>query len=838
MYTKLTILILICCCHCYIYADNGGDINAILKTRIAKYESATNDVEKFTALSKIIVDASRSNLDLSYAYLRVYEDLLKENKSNYGLVRYYNVKGILSDVEDLPQDSVLHWYNLSQDGLEKFNIQDIALSVTLHNNKAISYSMADKKGAAIGEYMAGLEVIKDKGSAYDSERILLLANLSGMFLRAKRYEEALDNIIRAENLNLAIEKRDNKRTNIYEYITTLKGEIYYELERYEESEKTFEGVLNNENKLTVQNVYCRTLLGKVYISNNKFELARKTIRQALQDSKKLNITIENTVYALLTMAELELKEDNPTSSLELMDDIFRLYDSKGKKPDDPDIYHTMSKALERSGRFEESLQYNREYQKLVDKENDHETSTKYGELESKIQAIEREYELNEFQITQKLQESRMSILIVAFLLSVLLMIFIFQMYKKKEEHNQALILLNVEATLAKDKAVAAAKVKENFLSTMSHEMRTPLNAVIGITNILLDESPHPKQIDHLNNLKFSGEGLLNIINEVLDFSKIEAKKLEIKRSPFQLQVFMDKMTNSIRHGNKNPKVKIFQDQQLGDLNHLVLGDDKRLGQILTNLLGNAIKFTDQGHIVLRSRLVNNNKERVSIKFLVEDSGIGIPTDKLDVIFESFSQVNNDINRVHQGTGLGLAITKRLVELQGGTIEVVSKVDRGSTFSFTLEFEKSSRIPTKAIAQPSSKIYQEGIEGKKILLVEDNKLNQLVALKVLKKFKVEAALAENGQEALEMVQSGDFDLVLMDIHMPIMDGIEATYAIRALENPLCNQIPIIALSADAYSDKVKIATESGMNDYLAKPFKPEILFQKIQSNLRQSEGSTR
>jgi signal transduction histidine kinase/ActR/RegA family two-component response regulator len=471
---------------------------------------------------------------------------------------------------------------------------------------------------------------------------------------------------------------------------------------------------------------------------------------------------------------------------------------------------------------------------LVEKEKEEADRIKHGTFKNQISIIEKKYEINELEIKQKLQESKISVLVVAFLLSIISVFFIYMMYKKKEEHNQALLLVNQEVREANKNVVAAAKAKENFLTTMSHEMCTPMNAVIGITNILLDENPTGKQTEHLKNLKFSGEVLLNIINEVLDFSKISTNKLELFKEPIHIQEFLDRITNSYRQSNSNQNVIIFQDQQLQKLEHLVLLDKTRFSQILTNLIGNAFKFTNVGSIVLRSRIKENTADMVKITFQIEDTGIGIPKEKLESIFESFSQVNNEINREHEGTGLGLTITKNLIELKGGKIEVTSTEGKGSTFTFTLELGKEEKI--KKVQEPSAssdKIFQSGIEGKKILLVEDNKLNQLVAKKVLNKFKVEIALAENGLEAVDMVQQDKYDLILMDIHMPLMDGLEATRSIRALEDPFFKQIPIVALSADAYSDKVQATTESGMNDYLAKPFKPEALFQKIKSNIERA-----
>ena len=833
MKTIIHLLIVISLCYLPLAADDGGDVNIVLQGYIQEYEAATTPEEKSKLLNHIFVEATLSDMAMAKAYQRELKKLADSSNLPIVITRHYKVLGILTDIEKVSLDTSLYWYNRALETIAEFDIKDLELEISIYNNKAIAYIEANLPNLAIKEYTAGIEILKKSGQKSYGNEALLYSNISSMMLGSGRYKEALDHILKAEEANDAEEKIIKKHTTYYEYILTLKGQILYHLDEYDQAEEALQSIITNDNKLDIMNNYGKIMLGKVYAKNGKHELAKNTLKEGFQDARKLNLGIDNQTFATIELAKLELHDGNPTSSLKHLDYIFALYAKEDRDPDDVEIYETMAKALEKSGRFEESLMYTKKYQTLLGEEKEKENSVKFGELEQQISSIEKQYEINELEIKQKLQQSKMTMLIVAFVLSLLLMIFIYFMYARKEEHNRSLLKINKEVTLAKDKALAAAKVKENFLATMSHEMRTPMNAVIGLTNILLDEEPNPKQVEHLNNLKFSGEGLLNIINEVLDFSKIEARRLEIVKKEFNLQLLLDKMIKSIRHGNSNLNVKIFQDQQLVELKHTVNGDEKRINQILTNLLGNAIKFTNEGHIVLRSRIIENTDNIIKVKFQVEDSGIGIPEDKLESIFESFSQVNNEINRVHQGTGLGLAITKSLVELQGGVIDVKSTKGRGTTFSFILELQKVDLIHKKVKEDAKSKIFQSGIEGRKILLVEDNKLNQIVALKVLKKFEVVTALAQNGQEAVEMVQKEDYDLILMDIHMPIMDGIEATKNIRALNNEIKNKIPIIALSADAYSDKVKAATECGMNDYLSKPFKPGDLFQKIQTNIDSS-----
>ena len=379
------------------------------------------------------------------------------------------------------------------------------------------------------------------------------------------------------------------------------------------------------------------------------------------------------------------------------------------------------------------------------------------------------------------------------------------------------IRIRHEKEIAEQKAVVKAK----FLSTMSHEIRTPMNAVIGLSNILLQENPRQDQLDNLNTLKFSADLLLSLINDILDFSKIEAGKITFEQIDFNLP----KLVNNIRNAlNIKAQEKGLQLEVLlgDDIPTYVKGDQVRLSQIITNLVGNAVKFTQEGKVSIQLRQMPNGK----IRFSVKDTGIGIPKEKFDQIFRSFSQADTNTTRRFGGTGLGLSITKKLLELQGSKIQLNSEVGIGSEFYFDLEFAASDQTPHPALSdfsQPHTKDFGKA----RILLVEDNKINVMVAQKFLRKWNLEVDVAYNGKEALEMLDNcRDYQVVLMDLNMPVMDGYAATQQVRARQEEHFQNLPIVALSASAISDFRTRALEIGMNEFVTKPFNPSELFEVL------------
>ncbi|MBN1990824.1 MAG: PAS domain S-box protein [Bacteroidales bacterium] len=382
----------------------------------------------------------------------------------------------------------------------------------------------------------------------------------------------------------------------------------------------------------------------------------------------------------------------------------------------------------------------------------------------------------------------------------------------------------IELIRAKELAEEASKTKEQFLSTMSHEIRTPMNAVIGMTNILLQEEPKPEQMENLRTLKFSAENLLALLNDILDFSKIEAGKVELIKEEFSVTQLATNIINSFKSISTQKGITVSA-EVAPDVPSLIVGDRVRLNQVITNLIGNAIKFTDTGEVTLRVKLVKQTKSTATIYFSVTDTGIGISKERQSIIFQEFTQAHRDTSRKFGGTGLGLAISQRLVMLQGGSIQVESQPNLGSKFFFSLTYKVKHRSleEEKPQVQEAAKDFSK---AHRVLLVEDNEINKIIAEKFLVKWGLMVDHAENGQIALDLHSNNPYDLILMDLEMPVMDGYEATEKIRGLADARHRKTPIVALTASAMQDVQKKLYAIGMNDYVLKPFNPLELKEKI------------
>lgn len=394
--------------------------------------------------------------------------------------------------------------------------------------------------------------------------------------------------------------------------------------------------------------------------------------------------------------------------------------------------------------------------------------------------------------------------------------------RTSELHQQ-----KIKAEEAALRAEQSEKAKEEFLANMSHEIRTPMNAIMGMTRLLIDKDPKETQKRYLRAIRQSSDNLLVIINDILDLSKIDAGKMELEQVPFILRNLLNNLEEIMKFKSeeKNLAFSIEIDDNIPEC---IIGDPVRLNQILINLTGNAIKFTESGYVKVICKLLKRENDRQLISFIVKDTGVGIASDKLDGIFESFSQADKATTRKFGGTGLGLSISKKLVDLAGGKIIAESELGKGSEFRVELPFETGD--PALAIDNKQNVVINDAIlqHDLQILLVEDNEFNQMVAIDSIESYFSNAKIdvAENGKIALEKLKAKNYSLILMDVQMPVMDGYETSREIRLLTDKQKRLIPIVAMTASVIKSEVDKCYESGMTDFISKPFETEDLIQKI------------
>lgn len=399
-----------------------------------------------------------------------------------------------------------------------------------------------------------------------------------------------------------------------------------------------------------------------------------------------------------------------------------------------------------------------------------------------------------------------------------------QLKKTSDEQGD----LNIKLEDAIEKAEKSSQAKSEFLATMSHEVRTPLNAVIGMSNLLLMSNPRSDQKENLEILKYSASNLLAIVNDVLDFNKIESGRVVFENTSFNLAELMQNVCGAQKIKAKEKALAFSLDIDSALNEKILFGDPTRITQIIFNLVSNAIKFTKQGNIWVKATCLEDRHNTITVNFSVKDTGIGIAPDNLDTIFEPFAQESITSTRQYGGTGLGLAIIKRLLELQGLKMDVHSKIGQGSEFSFTMEFPVSTETHALEVeAEPAIKA-KNSLSNLRVLIAEDNMVNVMLMKKLFSKWNMTPTIAENGESAIQMVQYGNFDIILMDLQMPVLNGFDAAMEIRKMPDTKKANIPIIALTASALFDIRERVFNSGMNDYVSKPFKPEDLLQKIQN----------
>ncbi|HET8736731.1 MAG TPA: ATP-binding protein [Pricia sp.] len=583
----------------------------------------------------------------------------------------------------------------------------------------------------------------------------------------------------------------NNDRNFFNNILMAEGYIYLKLEKYEEAEKNFNSLIINTDIYESEYLATRAYLGlaRLQLATNELEESAVNAEHALELAKKKKFfreiieanTLLTDVYATLDRFDLALR--NNKNLLAIRDSIYNIA------------------KLQTETKTAEKLQFD----------------FMGDEIKRQEQKIE---ELNE----SKNQSDIAAILTSALLVIItLLAVSLFRNNQIKLKTNDLLQTKNHELQAARDSAVSAMKAKTNFLSTVSHELRTPLYAVTGLTHLLLEENPSENQKEHLKSLKFSGDYLLNFINDILQINKIDADKLEAMNIEFNLKKILQETIDSLQQTAKNNNTDLILEYDQNIPTHL-MSDPLKLSQIFMNLVGNALKFTKNGKVTVIARLVQKVEEEVTLYFEVHDTGIGISKDQQENIFDGFEQGSVEINREYGGSGLGLTIVKSLLGLFDSKIMLESELGKGSAFFFELKVKSKDSVLDEIPFEITEENYQ--FKGLHLLIVEDNKINQVITKKMLAKKEITSDIANHGGEAIEMARENPYDAILMDIHMPGIGGEEATIEIRKFDT----FTPIIALTAISLDDSLESFYAAGCNDVVTKPFKPEVFYQKIGENI--------
>lgn len=584
--------------------------------------------------------------------------------------------------------------------------------------------------------------------------------------------------------------------------------------------------LNNDRNLMNNILFVE---GEIFLSIERYENAAVNFNSLIVNNDIYEKDYLTTI-SYLKLSELHFKTASFEESIKDAESALLLATANGFNKEALQANKLLSQANAKLGSYETALFYNTNLIKLKDSIFNIEKTLAETNTADRIQTnfMKDEIARQESKI-ESLSESKNRSEITAILTSAFLTIIsilaltLYRNNQIKLKTNDLLQTKNNELQAARDAAVLAMQAKTDFLSTVSHELRTPLYAVTGLTHLLLEENPKESQKEHLKSLKLSGDYLLNFINDILQINKIDSHKLEKQQIDFSLEKTLSEVISSLEQNAKTNRTRIVLEYDR-DIPSRLSGDPLKLSQIFMNLIGNAIKFTRKGEVNVIAKLIGREADNIKVYFEVRDNGIGIQKDRQKTIFDSFEQGSIQINREYGGTGLGLTIVKSLLALFGSEIELKSEEGKGSSFSFEMEFKADQYIIDEIPVEIIPIDYD--FTGLRILIVEDNKINQVITKKMLDKKQVISDIANNGLEAVAMARKNDYDGILMDIHMPGISGEEATIEIRKFNA----HIPIIALTAISLDDSLESFYAAGCNDVITKPFDPEVFYQKIGNNL--------
>lgn len=639
----------------------------------------------------------------------------------------------------------------------------------------------------------------------------------------QHYQDALENALKLDNDTLLITAY-NSLGNVYseDKNTTQIGIDYYN--------KVI--LLAKEANLRDRLLPPTANIAWTYLDNGKFAEAKPFLDSSMELLGKNGTPLRNSqIYTL--MGRYYVGMGNLEKAKPFFEETIILTQKDSLILEASIVYKEYADLLYKEKRFQEAynaLEKHEKYKDLIfEKEKlkqirDANVKFNVSQYQEDLQIAQNE-QLYKDEIIEKSRE-KMTVLVLSAIVMLIILLALFTISRSRRKLNKELSCKNKELIEAKEEAERLSILKTQFFSTISHELRTPLYGVIGLTSILLEDKSLVKHENDLKSLKFSADYLLALINDVLQMNKMESNLLKLEELPFNLKTLMQSIVKSFeftRLQNKN-NIHLSIDPEIV---YNLIGDPVRLSQILMNLVGNAMKFTERGNIWIKSELVESNEENVRVNFEVKDDGLGIPESKQQIIFEEFSQLKS-ANYDYQGTGLGLPIVKKLLTLFNSEIQLDSAEGKGSTFSFEISFQKAELTNNlNSNGETDLNLLETKGDGKHILVVDDNRINQVVTQRILEQKLFTCDISDNGMDAVKKVRNNKYHLVLMDLNMPGITGLEATRRIREFDA----DIPVIALTAVEIEEVRQEIFDAGMNDFIVKPYDNSTFCQVIYRNIK-------
>ncbi|MGB3074972.1 MAG: tetratricopeptide repeat protein [Chitinophagales bacterium] len=766
----------------------------------------------------------------------------EEGGYNKGIANAYNNIGIICVYQGNSAEALKNYWAALKIQNEIGNKQG---SANAYNNIGLIYEDQGNYPEALKNYFLALKIseeVADKQGMAGPYN-----NIGNVYLRQDNYSEALKNYSAALKIN---EETGDKKKIATSYGNV--GNAYLRMRNYTEalkyqfsSLKISEEIGNKQNMATANDN-----IGDIHSKQGDYDQALKNYFSALKIQEEIGEK-RGAAISTINIGDVYTKQKLFNKALPFLKKGLSLAKEDENNDAVKGAYLFLAEASADMHDYKSAYEYHQLYSDIKDTLLNIENNKQIAQMQAQyagekkdnqIALLNKDKNIQEQKVTQ--QKFIRNVFIGGLILILLLTALLFNRYMIKIKANHLLEEKNTQIEAEKGRAETSQlraekseKFKEQFLANMSHEIRTPMNAIVGMTNLVLNSKLDEQQHTYMDAIKKSSHNLLVIINDILDLSKIEAGKMEFEKINFKLQDVLNQVYSTLRFKaeEKSLKLNIETNEEVPSV---IVGDPVRLNQILLNLAGNAIKFTEKGSVTIdvkNQTLGINNQETedhiesiCNLVFTVSDTGIGIPEERIDTIFESFNQADRDTFRKYGGTGLGLGISKYLIDLQGGSIAVKSKQGEGSSFTFLIPYQVGTIEGLQSETKTIDELQKSKLGNLRILLAEDNYFNQIVLVDTLQVLLpgITVEVAANGREAIEKLKSQHFDLVLMDVHMPEMNGLEAVHIIReTLPSPL-NKIKIIALTASVTKAEITNCYEAGMDDYVPKPFEQEELVSKI------------